>query len=136
MTGQTSILSTLQSSHFCHVTLTYEFNASVVGCSVVNVNLNISLIKVLCLPNFPFNLLSINQSWSMLIIMLFPFFLTIVFFIIFWRKGFLIGGMNQVACIALKKKSLNHLLLLLLSHHISYIVIWVICLYPPYKIMS
>ena len=61
MRGQTSILPTFQSSPFSHATLVNGSSASIVGCDVVNVNPNISLTKVPCLSNFPFNLLLVSQ---------------------------------------------------------------------------
>ena len=61
MTGQTSILSTFQFSPFSHVTLANGSSASVVGCGAINIDPDISLTKVLCLPKFSFNLLSVSQ---------------------------------------------------------------------------
>ena len=83
MTDWTSILSTLKSSHFSHVTLANGSSASIIGCDAAIINIDISLTKVLCLPNFPFNLLLVSQLTCAYNCVVFPFLLTIVFFRIF-----------------------------------------------------
>ena len=61
MTGNSGILSSFQTSSPSHVTLANGSAASVVGSGSVDITSDISLTNVLCLPKFPFNLLSVSK---------------------------------------------------------------------------
>ena len=110
------------------VALADGLTSCVLGSGIIHLTSLITLISVLCLPNFSFNLISASKLTRMLNYNISIFFLIIVWFKIFRLSRLLVEDASIGVSTSLKHRCQSLLLVLELLPHSNYIVAWVIIL--------